>query len=61
VGQRAAAGSGGMEDICAAAAGAHFSNLCPRDRCYDFYKIFAEKFGEKIGVFLKQKVILQKK
>jgi hypothetical protein len=23
----------------------------PRDRCYDFLNIFAEKFGEKIGVF----------
>jgi hypothetical protein len=22
-----------------------------RDRCYDFKNIFAEKFGEKIGVF----------
>jgi hypothetical protein len=22
-----------------------------RDRCYDFLNIFAEKFGEKIGVF----------
>jgi hypothetical protein len=22
-----------------------------KDRCYDFINIFAEKFGEKIGVF----------
>jgi hypothetical protein len=23
----------------------------PRDRCYDYLNIFAEKFSEKIGVF----------
>jgi hypothetical protein len=31
-----------------------------RERCYDFLNIFAEKFGEKIGVFdLKQSYIMQ--
>jgi hypothetical protein len=25
--------------------------LIIRDRCYDFKNIFAEKFGEKIGIF----------
>jgi hypothetical protein len=26
-------------------------NIDPRDRCYDFKNIFAEKFRDKIGVF----------
>jgi hypothetical protein len=31
------------------------------DRCYDFLNIFAEKFSEKIGVFVsKQRQILKK-
>jgi hypothetical protein len=28
-----------------------FEKKLPRDRCYDFLNIFAEKFSEKIGVF----------
>jgi hypothetical protein len=31
------------------------------DRCYDFLKIFAEKFGEKSGVFAQNKGKLCKK
>jgi hypothetical protein len=32
-------------------AGVNFINCKIRDRCYDFKNIFAEKFGENIGVF----------
>jgi hypothetical protein len=28
----------------------------PRDRCYDFLNIFAEKFSEKIGVFYSKQI-----
>jgi hypothetical protein len=38
----------------------HF-NFAFWDRCYDFLNIFAEKFSEKIGVFVsKQSQILKK-
>jgi hypothetical protein len=49
----------------------NFQNNCPKfsiaqwakirpiwDRCYDFKNIFAEKFGEKNGVFLLKKAKL---
>jgi hypothetical protein len=30
----------------------YYLNICEtRDRCYDFFNIFAEKFRKKIGVF----------
>jgi hypothetical protein len=34
-----------------AAASAKVMNSVTRDRCYDYLKIFAEKFGDKIGIF----------
>jgi hypothetical protein len=32
-------------------ASSMYLNCVTRDRCYDYLNIFAEKFGEKIGVF----------
>jgi methionine salvage enolase-phosphatase E1 len=36
---------------CASVHGFEDVLLMTWDRCYDFLNIFAEKFGEKIGVF----------